>query len=92
MHEKLMIRRKRCVTGQPNPLFSCSRAPQDGVEGTWPRTVFLTFQFYHFPPVTTPRLQLVDMDSEKAARAAAAPQLLVQINKDGTPRTGEIWS
>ncbi|XP_066838241.1 LOW QUALITY PROTEIN: nephrocystin-4 [Anser cygnoides] len=69
-------------------FLAFSRAPQDGVEGTWPRTVFLTFQFYHFPPVTTPRLQLVDMDSEKAARSAAPPQLLVQINKDGTPRTG----
>uniref|UniRef100_A0A8B9VJD4 Nephrocystin 4 n=1 Tax=Anas zonorhyncha TaxID=75864 RepID=A0A8B9VJD4_9AVES len=69
-------------------FLAFSRAPQDGVEGTWPRTVFLTFQFYHFPLVTTPRLQLVDMDSEKAARAAAAPQLLVQINKDGTARTG----
>ncbi|XP_040389500.1 nephrocystin-4 isoform X3 [Cygnus olor] len=69
-------------------FLAFSRAPQDGVEGTWPRTVFLTFQFYHFPPVTTPRLQLVDMDNEKAARSAAPPQLLVQINKDGTPHTG----
>ncbi|XP_035200703.1 nephrocystin-4 [Oxyura jamaicensis] len=69
-------------------FLAFSRAPQDGVEGTWPRTVFLTFQFYHFPPVTTPRLQLVDIDREKAARAAVPPQVLVQINKDGTPRTG----
>ncbi|OXB78109.1 UNVERIFIED_CONTAM: hypothetical protein H355_007251 [Colinus virginianus] len=69
-------------------FLAFSRVPQDAVEGTWPRTVFLTFQFYRFPPVTTPRLQLVDVDSERAAGSAAPAQILLQLNKDGTPSTG----
>uniref|UniRef100_A0A8B9S7I8 Nephrocystin 4 n=1 Tax=Apteryx owenii TaxID=8824 RepID=A0A8B9S7I8_APTOW len=42
-------------------FLAFSRVPQNGLEVTWPKTVFFTFQFYRFPPVTTPRLQLVDM-------------------------------
>ncbi|XP_068772393.1 nephrocystin-4 isoform X2 [Struthio camelus] len=69
-------------------FLAFSRVPQDGVEVTWPKTVFFTFQFYRFPPVTTPRLQLVDMDNEKAARSAVSPRVLVQINKDGNLSSG----
>uniref|UniRef100_A0A8C9EYL3 Nephrocystin 4 n=1 Tax=Pavo cristatus TaxID=9049 RepID=A0A8C9EYL3_PAVCR len=69
-------------------FLAFSRAPQDAVEGTWPRTVFLTFQFYRFPPVTTPRLQLVDVDGERAIGSAVPAQVLLQLNKDGTPSTG----
>ncbi|NXW61333.1 NPHP4 protein, partial [Eurystomus gularis] len=57
----------------------------DGMSGTWPKTIFLTFQFYRFPPVTTPRLQLVSMDRGPVAGPA---QLLAQVNKDGTLSTG----
>ncbi|XP_061868818.1 nephrocystin-4 isoform X2 [Colius striatus] len=60
------------------------RDAQDGAEGTWPQTIFLTFQFYRFPPVTTPRLQLVGT----AGGLAVPAQLLVQLNKDGTLSTG----
>lgn len=68
----------------PKPL-SRSRDARDSEEGTWPRTIFLTFQFYRFPPVTTPRLQLLGMDGGTAA------QLLLRVNKDGTLSTGKLW-
>lgn len=81
-----------CHDLTPTPL-SPSRDAQDGAEGTWPKTVFLTFQFYRFPPVTTPRLQLVSTDGGPAAGAAVPAQLLVRVNKDGTLGTGklQVW-
>lgn len=71
--------------------LSPSRDAWDSTEGTWPRTIFLTFQFYRFPPVTTPRLQLVSTDTGPAAGAAVPAQLLVRVNKDGTLGTGKLW-
>ncbi|KAM7084094.1 nephrocystin-4 isoform 4-T5 [Ciconia maguari] len=69
-------------------FLAFGRDARDGAEGTWPRTIFLTFQFYRFPPVTTPRLQLVSTDGGPAAGPAAPAQLLVRVNKDGTLSTG----
>ncbi|NXE53112.1 NPHP4 protein, partial [Casuarius casuarius] len=69
-------------------FLAFSRVLQNGLEVTWPKTVFFTFQFYRFPPVTTPRLRLADADGEKAARSAASPRVLVQVNKDGTLSSG----
>ncbi|NXN42392.1 NPHP4 protein, partial [Rhinoptilus africanus] len=69
-------------------FLAFGRDAQDSAEGTWPRTIFLTFQFYRFPPVTTPRLQLVSTDTGPAAGAAVPAQLLVRLNKDGTLDTG----
>ncbi|XP_042334258.1 nephrocystin-4 isoform X2 [Sceloporus undulatus] len=54
----------------------------------WPKTIYFTFQFYRFPPVTTPRLQLVKTDSSGGASAVTSPHLLVQINQDGTLNLG----
>ncbi|NXW42416.1 NPHP4 protein, partial [Nyctiprogne leucopyga] len=69
-------------------FLAFGRDARDSVEGTWPRTIFLTFQFYRFPPVTTPRLQLVSSDGEPVAGPAVPAQLLVRVNKDGTLSTG----
>ncbi|NXP80298.1 NPHP4 protein, partial [Ramphastos sulfuratus] len=62
-------------------FLAFGRDTKDGTEGLWPRTIFLTFQFYRFPPVTTARLQLVSTEQE-------AMQLLVRVNRDGTLSTG----
>lgn len=35
-------------------FLALSREPQDEQGAPWPRTVYFTFQFYRFPPVTTP--------------------------------------
>ncbi|XP_071623016.1 nephrocystin-4 isoform X1 [Heliangelus exortis] len=69
-------------------FLAFGRDARDSTEGTWPGTIFLTFQFYRFPPVTTPRLQLVSTERGPAAGLALPAQLLVRLNKDGTLSTG----
>ncbi|NXP02384.1 NPHP4 protein, partial [Thinocorus orbignyianus] len=69
-------------------FLAFGRDARHSTEGTWPRTIFLTFQFYRFPPVTTPRLQLVSTDRGPVAGAAVPAQLLLRVNKDGTLSTG----
>ncbi|NWH55931.1 NPHP4 protein, partial [Geococcyx californianus] len=69
-------------------FLAFGRDARDSSEGNWPRTVFLTFQFYRFPPVTTPRLQLVNSNGGPVAGPAVPAQLFVRLNKDGTLSTG----
>ncbi|XP_073417892.1 nephrocystin-4 isoform X1 [Dendrobates tinctorius] len=54
----------------------------------WPQTIYFTFQFYRFLPVTTPRLQLVQINSTTKSCSDTPARLLVQINKDGLLNTG----
>ncbi|XP_051642510.1 nephrocystin-4 isoform X2 [Manacus candei] len=65
-------------------FLAFGRDAQGSVEGPWPRTIFLTFQFYRFPPVTTPRLQLVIPEGGSVTGLAVPAQLLVRVNEDGT--------
>ncbi|XP_044275577.1 nephrocystin-4 [Varanus komodoensis] len=70
-------------------FLSFTRAAQDGIAAvTGPQAIYFTFQFYRFPPVTTPRLQLVQTDASGAAPLAASSHILVQMNRDGTLNLG----
>ncbi|KAL7978579.1 hypothetical protein Chor_005561 [Crotalus horridus] len=60
-------------------FLALSRPAQDS-PATWPQSIYFTFQFYRFPPVTTPRLQLVQTQA-----CGPATHILAQINPDGSP-------
>ncbi|XP_063001423.1 nephrocystin-4 [Elgaria multicarinata webbii] len=62
--------------------------PDGAAAGPWPRSIYFTFQFYRFPPVTTPRLQLVKAEASGTSPSGASPHILVQINQDGTFNLG----
>uniref|UniRef100_A0A8C7E313 Nephrocystin 4 n=1 Tax=Naja naja TaxID=35670 RepID=A0A8C7E313_NAJNA len=64
---------------QLNFLSSPPTRPAQDDPATWPQRVYFTLQFYRFPPVTTPRLQLVQTEA-----CGPATHILVQINPDGT--------
>ncbi|KAM8927139.1 nephrocystin-4 [Pelodytes ibericus] len=70
-------------------FLAFSRMKEDGASVTWPHTIYFTFQFYRFHPVTTPRLQLIQLFPPGAA-ATTDPSacILVQINKDGSINKG----
>lgn len=70
-------------------FLAFTRTSQDGTAfEAWPQTIYFTFQFYRFPPVTTPRLQLLKADSSVVAPLGASSHILVQINQDGTRNVG----
>ncbi|XP_058160552.1 nephrocystin-4 isoform X6 [Dasypus novemcinctus] len=64
-------------------FLAFSRVSQDGRETPWPETVYFTFQFYRFPPSTTPRLQLVQLDKMGKGSSGSLSHILVPIDKDG---------
>ncbi|XP_063091449.1 nephrocystin-4 isoform X3 [Cavia porcellus] len=64
-------------------FLAFSRAAQDSRGTPWPKTVYFTLQFYRFPPETTPRLQLVPLDSGKTSSGSLS-HVLVPISKDGS--------
>ncbi|XP_026966195.1 nephrocystin-4 isoform X8 [Sagmatias obliquidens] len=75
-----------CLQGNEIVLqfLAFSRVSQDDQAAPWPQTVYFTFQFYRFPPETTPRLQLVELDEAGKSSSASLPHLLVLIHKDGS--------
>ncbi|XP_015285301.1 PREDICTED: nephrocystin-4 [Gekko japonicus] len=70
-------------------FLAFTRTTQDRTTSvTWSKTIYFTFQFYRFPPVTTPRLQLLKADASGTVPSGASSHILVQINQDGTPNLG----
>ncbi|XP_038603159.1 nephrocystin-4 isoform X3 [Tachyglossus aculeatus] len=69
-------------------FLAFSRLPQDPGTTPWPKTVYFTFQFYRFSPVTTPRLQLVKLDHSGETNSSSLSHLLVSMNKDGSLNSG----
>ncbi|KAF4018481.1 hypothetical protein G4228_010110 [Cervus hanglu yarkandensis] len=75
-----------CLQGNEIVLqfLAFSRVPQDEQAAPWPQTVYFTFQFYRFPPETTPRLQLVELADAGKSGSASLSHILAQIQKDGS--------
>ncbi|XP_047647189.1 nephrocystin-4 isoform X3 [Phacochoerus africanus] len=69
-------------------FLAFSRASQEGQAAPWPKTVYFTFQFYRFPPETTPRLQLVELEGMGETSSAPLSHILVPIPKDGAFEAG----
>uniref|UniRef100_H0WUW3 Nephrocystin 4 n=1 Tax=Otolemur garnettii TaxID=30611 RepID=H0WUW3_OTOGA len=69
-------------------FLAFSRVAQDPRGTAWPKTVYFTFQFYRFPPVTTPRLQLVKLGEPRDTGSGSLSHILVPIDKDGSFDTG----
>ncbi|XP_039109178.1 nephrocystin-4 isoform X2 [Hyaena hyaena] len=69
-------------------FLAFSRASQDSGAAPWPQTVYFTFQFYRFPPVTTPRLQLVRPDDTGRTHCGSLLYLLVPGDRDGSSDAG----
>ncbi|XP_032350936.1 LOW QUALITY PROTEIN: nephrocystin-4 [Camelus ferus] len=69
-------------------FLAFSRVPQDRQAAPWPKTVYFTFQFYRFPPETTPRLQLVKLEEAGRTSSGSLPHILVPVHKDGSLDTG----
>ncbi|XP_056651907.1 nephrocystin-4 isoform X3 [Monodelphis domestica] len=65
-------------------FLAFSRTSEDPRGMPWPKTVYFTFQFYRFPPVTTPRLQLVKLDQPGMTNSSSLSHILVSVNKDGS--------
>ncbi|XP_077747576.1 nephrocystin-4 isoform X3 [Canis aureus] len=69
-------------------FLAFSRVSQDCQGAPWPKTVYFTFQFYRFPPVTTPRLQLIRLDETGRTGSGSLLYLLVLTDKDGSSDAG----
>uniref|UniRef100_A0A452SHK5 Nephrocystin 4 n=1 Tax=Ursus americanus TaxID=9643 RepID=A0A452SHK5_URSAM len=69
-------------------FLAFSRMSQDCQGAPWPKTVYFTFQFYRFPPVTTPRLQLVGLDETGRTHSGSLSHLLVLTDRDGSSDAG----
>ncbi|XP_008411314.1 nephrocystin-4 isoform X1 [Poecilia reticulata] len=69
-------------------FLAFTRIPGAGGESDWPRNIYVTFQFYRFPPVTSQQLKLLTSDKVRPKANEALPCVLATINKDGSVNTG----
>ncbi|XP_075882230.1 nephrocystin-4 [Nelusetta ayraudi] len=69
-------------------FLAFSRAPSAAVPPDWPASVYFTFQFYRFPPVTSQQLKLLTSDKIQQKCAGSLPCILASINTDGSVNSG----
>ncbi|KAM4737861.1 nephrocystin-4 isoform 2-T2 [Anableps anableps] len=69
-------------------FLAFTRIPAAAVDSDWPRNIYVTFQFYRFPPVTSQQLQLLTSYKVRPKVNEALPCVLATINKDGSVNTG----
>uniref|UniRef100_A0A8D2AG70 Nephrocystin 4 n=1 Tax=Sciurus vulgaris TaxID=55149 RepID=A0A8D2AG70_SCIVU len=69
-------------------FLAFSRVAQNHRGTPWPKAVYFTFQFYRFPPATTPRLQLVELAGPGKTGPDALSHVLVPISEGGSFDTG----
>ncbi|KAM5140382.1 nephrocystin-4 [Mantella aurantiaca] len=69
-------------------FLAFSSIQQGNFSMNWPQTLYFTFQFYRFQPVTTPRLQLVQVHSKGTSRTETPARVIVSVNKDGSINQG----
>ncbi|XP_035881118.1 nephrocystin-4 isoform X2 [Phyllostomus discolor] len=69
-------------------FLAFSRVPEADPGAPWPSTVYFTFQFYRFPPATTPRLRLLELDGTGTSRSGPVSHILVPVGQDGALDAG----
>ncbi|KAM9752077.1 nephrocystin-4 isoform 2-T2 [Menidia menidia] len=69
-------------------FLAFSRVPSAAVGLDWPSNIYITFQFYRFPPVKSQQLKLLTSDKVQHQAGVILPCVLTPTNKDGTPSTG----
>uniref|UniRef100_A0A3P9LYG7 Nephrocystin 4 n=1 Tax=Oryzias latipes TaxID=8090 RepID=A0A3P9LYG7_ORYLA len=60
-------------------FLALTRTSAADADPGWPSNIFITFQFYRFPPVASQRLRLLSSDG-----AEGLPCILATVGKDGT--------
>ncbi|XP_047228161.1 nephrocystin-4-like isoform X4 [Girardinichthys multiradiatus] len=69
-------------------FLAFTRIQAAGVASDWPRNIYVTFQFYRFPPVTSQQLRLLTSDKVQHNASEALPCVLATINRDGSVNSG----
>uniref|UniRef100_A0A3P9JSC6 NPHP4 C2-like domain-containing protein n=1 Tax=Oryzias latipes TaxID=8090 RepID=A0A3P9JSC6_ORYLA len=65
-------------------FLALTRTSAADADSGWPSNIFITFQFYRFPPVASQRLRLLSSDG-----AEGLPCILATVGKDGTVNSGK---
>ncbi|XP_023120298.2 nephrocystin-4 isoform X2 [Amphiprion ocellaris] len=69
-------------------FLAFTRIPAAGFGPDWPENIYVTFQFYRFPPTTSQELKLLTNSKVQHKASEPLPSVLASINKDGTVNTG----